>query len=44
MKARVVSLDTDMDLLKVAFSEISRLGAEVANERKTSGVDASDGE
>ncbi|TRM64407.1 Vps51/Vps67-domain-containing protein, partial [Schizophyllum amplum] len=30
MKTRAESLDADLDLLKVAFSEISRLGAEVA--------------
>ncbi|KAI0034341.1 Vps51/Vps67-domain-containing protein, partial [Vararia minispora EC-137] len=33
MKARAESLDADLDLLKVAFSEISRLSAEVAVEQ-----------
>ena len=32
MKTRAEGLDADLDLLKVAFSEISRLGAEVAIE------------
>lgn len=32
MKARAENLDTEMDLLKAAFSEISRLSAEVATE------------
>ena len=32
MKARAENLDADMDLLKAAFSEISRLSAEVAIE------------
>ncbi|GJE94771.1 vacuolar protein sorting-associated family 51 protein [Phanerochaete sordida] len=32
MKARAENLDAEMDLLKVAFSEISRLSAEVAVE------------
>ncbi|KAJ7227390.1 Vps51/Vps67-domain-containing protein [Mycena pura] len=33
MKTRAESLDADLDLLKVAFSEISRLAAEVAAEQ-----------
>lgn len=33
MKVRAESLDADLDLLREAFSEISRLGAEVAIER-----------
>ncbi|KAJ7678956.1 Vps51/Vps67-domain-containing protein, partial [Mycena polygramma] len=37
MKTRAESLDTDLDLLRVAFSEITRLGAEVAIEDTTSG-------
>lgn len=32
MKARAEKLDADMDLLKAAFSEISRLSAEVSIE------------
>lgn len=32
MKARAENLDADMDLLKAAFSEISRLSAEVVIE------------
>ena len=32
MKARAENLDAEMDLLKAAFSEISRLSAEVAIE------------
>jgi vacuolar protein sorting-associated protein 51 len=32
MKARAENLDADMDLLKAAFSEISRLSTEVAQE------------
>ena len=32
MKTRAEFLDADLDLLKVAFSEISRLSAEVATE------------
>lgn len=32
MKARAEKLDADMDLLKAAFSEISRLSAEVSME------------
>jgi vacuolar protein sorting-associated protein 51 len=32
MKARAESLDADLDLLKAAFSEISRLANEVAIE------------
>ncbi|KAJ7030350.1 Vps51/Vps67-domain-containing protein [Mycena alexandri] len=32
MKTRAESLDSDLDLLRIAFSEISRLGAEVAIE------------
>lgn len=35
MKTRAESLDADLDLLKVAFSEISRLSAEVSIERET---------
>jgi hypothetical protein len=34
MKSRAESLDTDLDLLREAFSEISRLGAEVAIEQQ----------
>ena len=34
MKSRAENLDADMDLLKAAFSEISRLSAEVAIENK----------
>jgi hypothetical protein len=37
MKTRAENLDADLDLLKVAFSEISRLGAEVAMEHNSSG-------
>lgn len=37
MKARAENLDADMDLLKAAFSEISRLSAEVSVENFTSG-------
>jgi hypothetical protein len=33
MKTRAESLDTDLELLREASSEISRLGAEVAIER-----------
>jgi vacuolar protein sorting-associated protein 51 len=36
MKTRAESLDADLDLLKVAFSEISRLSAEVSIERESS--------
>ena len=32
MKTRAESLDTDLDLLRGAFSEISRLTAEVSSE------------
>jgi hypothetical protein len=32
MKTRAESLDADLDLLKVAFSEISRLASEIAIE------------
>ena len=32
MKSRAENLDADMDLLKAAFSEISRLSAEVVIE------------
>lgn len=32
MKTRAESLDSDLDLLRIAFSEISRLSAEVAIE------------
>jgi hypothetical protein len=32
MRSRAESLDSDLELLKVAFSEISRLSAEVAIE------------
>jgi hypothetical protein len=35
VKARAESLEGDLDLLKAAFSEISRLGAEVAMEYDT---------
>ncbi|KAH8822972.1 Vps51/Vps67-domain-containing protein [Flagelloscypha sp. PMI_526] len=35
VKARADSLDADLDLLRVAFSEISRLGAETAIERSS---------
>jgi len=38
VKTRAESLDADLDLLKAAFSEISRLGAEVALERDMSDV------
>ena len=43
MKARAENLDADMDLLKVAFSEISRLSAEVAieNHREAGGAGSS---
>ncbi|KIY44456.1 hypothetical protein FISHEDRAFT_77649 [Fistulina hepatica ATCC 64428] len=37
MKARAESLDADLELLKIAFSEISRLGAEVAIEDDNQG-------
>jgi hypothetical protein len=33
MKARAESLDADLDALKAAFSEISRLSAEVSIEQ-----------
>lgn len=33
MKTRADGLDADLDLLREAFSEISRLGAEVAIEQ-----------
>lgn len=33
MKTRAESLDAELDLLKVAFSEISRLSAEVSIEQ-----------
>ena len=33
MKTRAEGLDTDLELLREAFSEISRLGAEVAIEQ-----------
>jgi vacuolar protein sorting-associated protein 51 len=36
MKARAENLDGEMDLLKAAFSEISRLSAEVTMERNDS--------
>jgi vacuolar protein sorting-associated protein 51 len=36
MKTRAESLDADLDLLKAAFSEISRLSAEVGIERESS--------
>lgn len=32
MKTRAESLDSDLDLLRAAFSEISRLAAEVSTE------------
>jgi hypothetical protein len=32
MKSRAESLDSDLDLLRAAFSEISRLAAEVSAE------------
>lgn len=32
MKSRAESLDSDLDLLRAAFSEISRLAAEVSTE------------
>ena len=38
MKARAENLDAEMDLLKAAFSEISRLSAEVAVEETASAV------
>jgi hypothetical protein len=37
MKTRAENLDVDLDLLRVAFSEISRLSAEVAMEHNSSG-------
>jgi vacuolar protein sorting-associated protein 51 len=37
MKTRAESLDTALDLLREAFSEISRLGTEVAIERREGG-------
>ncbi|KAJ3557147.1 hypothetical protein NM688_g1629 [Phlebia brevispora] len=40
MKARAEHLDADMDLLKAAFSEISRLSAEVAIETHRSASEA----
>jgi vacuolar protein sorting-associated protein 51 len=45
MKTRAESLDADLDLLKVAFSEISRLSAEVAIEQpnKNNNSSARDG-
>ena len=36
MKTHAESLDADLDLLKAAFSEISRLAAEVSIEGHTS--------
>ncbi|KAF8623694.1 hypothetical protein AX17_007392 [Amanita inopinata Kibby_2008] len=36
MKSRAESLDADLDLLKVAFSEISRLSSEIAIEQSKS--------
>jgi hypothetical protein len=36
MKTRAESLDADLDALKAAFSEISRLSAEVAIEQSDS--------
>jgi hypothetical protein len=33
MKTRAESLDADLDLLRASYSEISRLGAEVAIEK-----------
>lgn len=36
MKSRAESLDADLDSLKVAFSELSRLAAEVSTERQSS--------
>ena len=39
MKTRAEFLDADLDLLKVAFSEISRLSAEVAIEPTKSVTD-----
>ena len=36
VKTRAESLEGDLDLLKAAFSEISRLGAEVAIENASS--------
>ncbi|EKM58229.1 uncharacterized protein PHACADRAFT_252401 [Phanerochaete carnosa HHB-10118-sp] len=41
MKARAENLDAEMDLLKAAFSEISRLSAEVAIEHARAGDAAS---
>jgi hypothetical protein len=43
MKTRADSLDTDLDLLREAFSEISRLGAEVAIERHGGGSERKSG-
>jgi hypothetical protein len=37
MKTRAESLDADLDLLRVAFSEISRLASEVVIEDTPSG-------
>jgi len=39
MKTRAESLDADLDLLRGAFSEISRLTAEVSSENGRSGDD-----
>jgi len=40
MKTRAESLDVDLDLLKAAFSEISRLVAEVSTDQDGSGSEA----
>jgi vacuolar protein sorting-associated protein 51 len=40
MKTRAEGLDADLDLLKVAFSEISRLGTEVAIDNAKTGETA----
>lgn len=39
MKNRAESLDADLDLLRGAFSEISRLGADIAVELNSSASD-----
>lgn len=42
MKTRAESLDSDLDSLREAFSEISRLGAEVAIEQHEGGSERRD--
>lgn len=39
MKTRAEGLDADLDLLKAAFSEISRLGAKVSIEEQPQHAD-----